>query len=150
MCEFSSPPRLHFPSSTDPAIAGLPEPEATNSVKESYSRLIHLGWGVPAKRGSSESRVGWWTQDRRGWRWLSPRGVRWHGAQTAASASSLPARTGGAGLPPPAPPPSSAELPCGWREVRLLAAQPPASSFRPRKDGTVRRVGLTTRPLQND
>ena len=38
-------------------------------------------------------------------------------------------------LPPPAPP-SSAELPCGWREVRLLAAQPPASSFRTQKDGT--------------
>lgn len=48
------------------------------------------------------------------------------------------------------PPPSSAELPCRWREVRLLAAQPPASSFRPWKDGTDRRVGLTTRPLQND
>ena len=61
---------------------------------------------------------------------------------------SLPERR--AGLPPPAPPPSSAELSCRWREVRLLAAQPPASSFRPRKDGTDQRVGLTTRPLQND
>lgn len=98
MCEFSSPPRLHFPSSTDPAIAGLPEPEATNSVKESYSRLIQLGLGVPAKLGSSESKAGWWTQERGGLK-VAPALVGSDDTGIRQLPVPLPSLPGGAGLP---------------------------------------------------
>lgn len=113
MCEFSSPPRLHFPSSTDPAIAGLPEPEATNSVKESYSRLIQLGLGVPAKRGAPESKAGWWTEE--------------HGGLTMAPALVESDDTGISQLP--VPPPSLPETGGRCRAPCRLWPHPPRQSF---------------------